>query len=420
MKTLPECKSGALRALRWLLLLPALALVLCSCWGKRELEERSFIEVIGIDEGTRERLLVTIAISPPRVLEPGRKGAKELSSLILSSEGRDVLDALAKIGAFNSRELSGVHASSLIFGEEFAKRDVAPALDAFSRGLQLRPNTNVLVCQGMAYDFIRKVQSPEEETVANYLKTLVSLSARTQSTCPVATVHDFTNKYQVLSSSPWAPYLGVAATSVSGREISQTDTGMKEERESEEPRPGVVLGTAVFALENGGYRMVGWLGLEESKTALLLAGKAQNWFMTFGYPGDLAPSTIMVQHVSVRNRVKRMGDNIEVHFRIRLTCSLDEFSVNAEAPVTTHELRAAAAATISERIAISARDVFRRLGTMKADVISLGKSVQGTFITYPQWEAFDWPSKLAGVEPSFDVNVQVFSTGFTFRRALPR
>ncbi len=404
----------------WVLFFVALTTVLSGCWGKLELEERSFIEVIGVDRGVVEELLVTVVIALPRAHAPEGPGGEGPSSLILSAEGRDFLDALIKLGAFSSRELSGTHTAILILGEFFAKDDVGPIIDAFSRGVHLRPNTLVAICEGTANSFLHRLQSPEEMTATDYLQKIITFGFQSLGLCPMVTVHDFSVRYQSIGESPWAPYIGLAATESRSTEKGASDPSpWGTSQESSEPSPGVVLGTAVFTLEEGLYKMAGHLDPEESKIALLMAGFNHNWFFTLAYPGDLQTATVSVQHSSVRLTTEKTGDVVQVHFRIRLACSLDEYVVNPDAPLTTQEMRTAAAKTTQEQLEILASRTINRLKGLKSDPVSIGKSAAGLFLTYPQWEAFDWPSKFQDIRPTFDIGVQVFSTGFTFQRAFP-
>ncbi len=420
MRKAPDRSAICKKALAFLLF-AALSGVLSGCWGKLELEERSFIEVIGVDKGVLDELLVTVVIALPRAHAPEGQAGQGPSSLILSAEGRDFLDALVKLGAFSSRELSGTHTAILVLGEVFAKDDVGPIIDAFSRGVHLRPNTLVAVCEGTANEFLHRLQSPEEMTATDYLQKIIAFGFQSLGLCPMVTVHDFSVRYQSASESPWAPYLGLAATESAFSGQSESDASpWKENGEPMQPTPGVVLGTAVFTLEEGLYKMAGHLDPEESKMALLMAGKRHNWFMTLAYPGDLQTATVSIQHSSVHLSVKKSEDTVQAHFRIRLACSLDEYVVNPDAPLTTQEMRTAAAETIQEQLEILAFETLNRLKVLKSDVISVGKSASMLFLTYPQWDAFDWPSKFQTIQPTFDIGVQVFSTGFTFQRGFPK
>ncbi|MGI6643776.1 MAG: Ger(x)C family spore germination protein [Bacillota bacterium] len=402
-------------------LVMALCFTLSGCWGKRELEERSLIELIGIDDGDIDRLKVTITVAIPKAHSPESGGPQGAASFTLSGEGRDVLDAFVKLSAFGSRELTGSHTTMLILGEEFAKRDVSPIIDAFSRGIEVRPNTLVAVCRGKANDFLRNLRSPEELTTADYLSKLVTYAYLTTGACPLVTAVDFVNRYQIIEASPWAPYLDLAAPQGEDTDDKgQTGASPKNDSQNEGPKPGVVLGTAVFALQQGQCKMVDYLDPEETRFALLMAGKAQNWFVTFDHPGDLHATTLRVHHVNVRTKVKRHNDSVEAHFKVRLTCTLDEYVVNTQAQLPADKLREVAAETMQKQIVATAQSILKRLGEMESDVIGLGLSVHGTFLTYPEFAEFGWPSRLRTVKPTFDVRVQVFSTGLTFQRAFPQ
>ena len=66
-----------------------LAFLSSGCWGKREIEERAFIHVMGIDKGELERIHVTVLIAVPRQTgsDSMEGGSEAGTGIILFAEG---------------------------------------------------------------------------------------------------------------------------------------------------------------------------------------------------------------------------------------------------------------------------------------------------------------------------------------------
>jgi spore germination protein KC len=397
-----------------------LSLFLPGCWGRREVEERSFIHVMGVDKGSRERLRVTVAIAVPRTLRQGAEGSTAgKTSVILDGEGYDIVDALNSVEAISSREFTGQHITCLVLGEGLAKEDISPVIDVFHRSIEFRPTTLVVVCKGEARDFIRGLKAPEEMDIADYLTKVIDTGYTSLGYCPIMTLHDFSERYETSGVSPWAPLLALAAPI--GDDGGDTgSSGPPEGQDDSALMPAAIVGTALFALEGVRYRMVGYLQTEETRAALLLAGKARSWYFDIQSPGDESLISILVRHSSVRPRIDRQGNKVAVHYVIRMSGGVEEYAVDPLAPPTSDQTRAAVAETASQRVGQLCQMSFDKMMKLGCDGIALGRSVQGTFSTMPEWEAFNWRSILPEVTATFDVKFDVYSTGLAFQRPFPR
>lgn len=386
------------------------------CWGGRGVEERSFIHIMGVDKGRNARLHVTVAIAVPRSLRQSPDGSPNgKTSVILDSEGNTIVDALNRLEAVSSREFTGQHITCLLLGEELAKDDVSPVVDVFHRSLEFRPTTLVVVCEGDAKDFIRGLRAPEEVDIADYLTKVIDTGYSSLGYCPVVTMHDFSERYQTSEASPWAPLLHLAAPT--GQDEAE---GPSEGQGDSELKPAAIAGTALFAQADGKYRMVGHLNAEETRAALIMWGRPRSWFLDIQSPGDEGLMSIAVRHASVKRKVVRQGEKVAVHFIIRLSGAIDEYLVDPLAPPTTDASRDAMAETAAQRVQQICRMSFEKMMRLGCDAIALGRSVRGTFRTMPEWEGFDWPSKLSAVTATFDVRFDIYSSGFAFHRAMPR
>jgi spore germination protein KC len=396
-----------------------LAFLSSGCWGKREIEERAFIHVMGIDKGELERIHVTVLIAVPRQTgsDSMEGGSEAGTGIILSAEGWDIFDALSRIESISSRELTGMHLSCVILGEDFAKDDVALVMDVFSRSIEFRPNSFIAVCRGNAGAFIKKAKTPEEVVLSDYLTKLITSTHEHLGFCPMVTIHDFAMAYQTVESSPWSPLMELAATTPA----ETTESGeAAPHAATPDVQPVLIAGSALFSLDGDRYRMAGELTPEETRAALVMSGDSKGWYVDVQAPGEREVMSLVIRHTSTITHIDRQGDTVTAHFKVSLSGTIEEFVVNPEAPQTTNQMRLAIAQTVQQRIQELCTRSLDKMKALRSDAIALGRSVHGTFLTLPEWEAFDWPSKFPHVAATFDVKVDIFSTGFRFQRASPR
>lgn len=409
--------------------------VLCStpgCWGKRELEERSFVTLLGIDTANDGSILATVVIAVPRALGGGGRmggGGTSAAAVRASGSGKNIEEAMRKIEVLNARELTTVHLSVLVLGEDFARSDVGPVIDVFSRSLEFRPTTLVATCKGRAVDFLKGFEAFEEIEPSLYLSKMITTSHSSVGGCPLVTMHDFMVGYNTLSSDSWAPYVGLSSASPAEEVSEEAPKGdgagaggeKREAQSAEEPRKIVQLhGTAVFRKVGPVYKMVGSLDMPESMAALLMRGELPAGFLDVAYPGDQAETTLALHDTLTSSHVTIDGSTVDAAFRVVATASLSESRVGAQLPETDQGFRLALTHTAEEELASLLAKTFAKLTSLGSDVLGLGRRVQASFSTYAEWEAFGWPTHFPSVAASFNVKLHILAGGFTIEKPSPR
>ncbi|KUK35808.1 MAG: Spore germination protein KC, partial [Thermacetogenium phaeum] len=100
------------------------------CWSAVEIDQMSFISVVGVDRLGPQELLVSFQIVNPRALaggggQGGRGGGDEPPVIVLSVKARTVPDALAKLASESPRVVRFKQLSAIVLGEELAKDGIA-------------------------------------------------------------------------------------------------------------------------------------------------------------------------------------------------------------------------------------------------------------------------------------------------------
>ncbi len=403
------------------------------CWGKLELEDRSLVTLLGIDNGDKSEILLTTVIAVPRTAAKGMQGSGggggKGSATMLSAEGRDLFDALDNIESMSSRRVTPIHAAVVIIGEGLAKKDIAPVIDVFTRSLEFRDNTLVAVSQGRAMDFIKEFTSLEEAEPSTAISKLINTANLTLGACPVVTMHEFISAYTVLGADPWAPYLALAAPDPSEEKSPESadksreggdNTDLDKGQEIAAEKTVAVKGAAVFGKEGEVQKMVGFLDRYQTFGALILRNNFRQGRFDIAMPGGDQEATLFLHHSSARAKVIVSQDAVDFAFTVRLTGSLEEARIGLHGTEPSAAFRKALCITGAEELNALLTDTLEALKSIGSDAIGLGKSVQGKFRSYPDWEVFNFPSRLPEVTARFDVKVFIFTSGFTFRRPEPR
>ncbi len=348
---------------------------------------------------------------------------------MMSGVGRNIEDALRSIELQNSRQLSTVYLTFVVLGEEFAKRDVSSVIDVFSRHLHYKPSTLVMVCRDSANQFLSGIQSQEEIEPSQALLKLITTGNEDLSGCPLVTMHDFMVAYNTQTSSPMAPYVGLASP-VSAEQESEEGPEEKPGKSQDGGSDGGgskssgkvarVLGTALFTNVDSACLMAGTLDTFETMGALMLANELTSGLIEFSYPGDQAESTMLIHHVDSFIDLSLGRDEIEVRFRVVLTASLSESAVSGDLPEKEQEFRKGVARTVEQQIHALLHKTFEKITAADSDILGLARSAQTKFATHGEWEEFDWPSRFAGIKATIDVKVHLLTYGFILEKPAPR
>jgi len=343
--------------------------------------------------------------------------------MIVSEEGKDITEAFDKLDLTIARRVTTVQTQVLLLGEEFARDDVSPIADVFTRNLDFRHNTLIAVCQGKARDFLLGVRSPEETELSAYLVRLMTSSYRDEGACPFVTVHEFIIAYSTVESEPWAPYLALASPEPAETGQKETASGdgdrKRGSQEGKPPTSARLMGAAVFKNEGGIQKMVGTLDPLETKAANMLKNTFLAGSLQVAMPSESDKvATITMHHFSQSTSFRMGQEKPEALFRIRVTASWDEtLAKYVEITPETHE---ALVQTLQDELRILLSKTMEKLKSLGSDVIDLGMTAHKSFKTWDEWQEYNWPEKFKQVQASFDVKAHIFNSGFTLDPPKPR
>lgn len=306
----------------------ALSLVLCGCWDRIEIEERSFVIGVAVDFPSDEkknpdedsdeekgkpdgefRFLATYQIPITSEL-PGGSGQAQSGGnggrAYFNIEAID--ETMFAVNTLMSTKLQRApffeHLKVIIVSEEVARSEqgFANVLDYFLRDQEMRRNVKIMVASGQARDVLN-VEPPNERLPAMYLEALgenTKITARMIPETRIGEVHEFL----------------------------VTERSFTIQRVAAEKDAAIVAGAGVFdAVTN---RMVGFINQEEAEGLNFLTGRIEGGMLEILLEDNLASFEIERTNRSIRLvrglpipkfvvDVKAEGSLIEMFDRIDLT-----------------------------------------------------------------------------------------------------
>lgn len=131
-----------------------LALAASGCWSRREMESLAYILVLGIDQGENGGVKIYAQVGKPVQSEGGGAGEKPVFHT-LTSEGRDMSEAVAKLFLRSTKIPDLSHLQLLIFSEKLALSGIQQVLDFLRRDFSIRENIRVAVADVNIEDLLK-------------------------------------------------------------------------------------------------------------------------------------------------------------------------------------------------------------------------------------------------------------------------
>ncbi|HEX3031730.1 MAG TPA: Ger(x)C family spore germination protein, partial [Bacillota bacterium] len=153
-----------------ILLLIGTTMVITGCFDKREIDQLSYVMALGFDEGTANKVRITIQYANPKNIgsgaEGGGGGGKPLQVM--------TIDAPTMYSAFNmmnvslGKEINISQAKVMVFSKKLAEQGIANYLHGVVRGREFRPNLALVVSRTTAEEYIKSVNPIQEIDPSKY------------------------------------------------------------------------------------------------------------------------------------------------------------------------------------------------------------------------------------------------------------
>lgn len=353
--------------------------LLTGCWDAREIEERTSVIAVAVDQHA-EGYEVTVQVPIPTKIvgsgDGGGGGSGQNAVQLFTGTGKTMTDALEAIENQTNQRIFFGHARLLLFGEELAREGIGKSLDSLRRHPEIRRRQWPIVVKGKAKEAIKS--SPKLEQIPmEYILRLLENGVREGR----HTNQGLGDLYIDLVNPAKEPILNYM-------EI--------------EPRRTRWLGLAVFHQD----RMVGTLSRKESQQLLHIREGKVGESVDTPCPGGY----IVFQPKELNRKVRVFftdgipGIDVRIQVRggvIEKTCHFDLSRPNALKTVSR------AVETVYER---RARRVIAKVQKeMKTDVFQFGNQIRAY---HPDvWKQIRWEKEFPRTDIRVNYDVKVVRMG---------
>lgn len=359
-----------------LLLVMTILLPLSACWDRREPEEMAFVIAIGFDYNEELDMYKIIAqIANPLGMgdsEGGGGGSGDKTPFwTLSALGHTPVEAARNLAKESTRELFWSHVRILLFSETMARRGVAPVLEFFERGRQLRTIARPAVVEG-DLESVLNSDFPLDETGSRGLTRQMVTIVFERAMFPSKTIREL---YITASQPGKELFLGRAYVTSGSSEIGDPAAA----------NPVQIRGGAVFR----GDRLQGWLDERDTTGWNWVAGRVVRAIQVIKFPaseGDF----VTVEIIEVRSQCKPVKTSQGIHIQIHV--GVDGRIEDATASL---ELEPEILATLERRLAETVRNDIN-------SAIANSQSYNSDIFGFGNLISRKMPGEWGGIEESWD------------------
>lgn len=403
------------RVISLIICLLLLMLLFTGCYDKKELDYMAYPLVMGLDRSASGGLLISLHIPTPITIAggDGGSGGKESSSII-SVDCTSISTGLTVLNATISKEINISHVETLVISRELAEDGIYQYLNSLVRIRRFRPDVFVIISEDKAYKYLENVNPRLENNTAKYFELLMDnsyTSAFPQSTLdmitdcmysegkqPVAAISDI-GKYE--NAEELDDSAAIEAFTLNNEFNSDArDLAVAAQKRN------IVMGLAVF--KNG--TMVGTCDGEEAICYQMLTGEFRQ--TTWAIPDYKQEGGVIVLLVSQsrkpRIKVTKNEHNAAIDIRLELECDLLSVQGNSYMEYLPENIEK----TYKESIEKDIEEFLKRTrDELDSDICGFGRYLKGKFLTWDEWESYNWFDKYKDTTFTVDIGVKLRRTG---------
>ncbi|PQQ67722.1 Ger(x)C family spore germination protein [Acetivibrio saccincola] len=387
------------------------------CFDAREVDDLAYPMAIGFDKGDNNLLKMTLQLALPVAIAGGggeeAPGGGGKTSSIVTLEVPAIFSGLNMANTFISKQINLSHVKVIIFSEELAKEGIDKYLTAIARGREFRPSMFVVVAVGSAEEYIRAVEPALETNPAKYYEMKLRAFDYTAFTADTR-FYKFYNNLKSTSSQAYAVLASIGrfekSSEISGEKSTYREKGRQVPLEGDfiagdMPKTGDVkaeiMGLAVF----DGAKMVGVLDGADTMAHLLVKGDFKYSFSTLPDPMKEGYFVLLgIEQGRAPKKKVEMVDgvpNINIDIFLEGNIQSIQSGINYEEGENLKILEKAVAEFFEEEI----MRYLKKTIEYGVDVSGFGQLMKSKFLTWDEWENFDWLTRYK--DSVFNVNVDV-------------
>ena len=409
------------------------SLVICllftGCWDRIEPNEQSYVYVIGIENGIKDKLRLTLQYATFQAGggsggggsggsgDTSSKGQTKAEGTVISSvECPSFFTGINMLQLSSDATFNLMHTKMLVISEDLARKGIGKYAAPLIRYREIRRSMKVIIVKkSSASEFIKLINPVVGKNPGKAIDLILSRQSQTGYNSPV-TFRDF---YNTLKSSYDQPIASLAAINdFTEYNMAQKNSSSKKEvtggkyLPGEVPRSGGlnidIYGTAVFDED----KMSGELNGDETRMILMCRGEFIRGFFTIEDPSseefiialDIKPSRAPVINVSFEDGKPVIFCKISLEGDIQSIQSMIQY----EKPEMIHIIEEKLISTYKP---ILDETIRKCLENYKSDVMGFGRHAAIYFPTVQEWEKYDWLHKVINAKVTTEIDFKIRRTG---------
>jgi len=391
--------------------------LLCGCWDKRELEDHTFVIMLGLDKTRDGNILITAAFPVAQTESGGAQDSGQFS--VISAQAPTVSQAKSLFGIQLAGPLSLFSTKALVISEELARDDMLRNL--FSSGLyeQLRNNTNVMISKSGAAEFISaRIKNPAIDPLRQ--EDLLLEQANYSGYYRPMQLLDFMAGLRSNNMDAAAMYSGLLQKDKEEEQSNDKESAGEENNQDQSSdnateitqpvKSGYLPGQAPIASENTtqmcsiavfrGDRMVGALNSFETQTLNMMLNSQTRKVLALPDPFSRDDMIVVSIFPTQKSRIRAylVEDTPRFDINVSLRCTVEHIrkDVNYDQDFLAGYIKQACVQNMQSLI----EKLQKEFG---ADLLGLGNRLARNFLTIRQWNAFNWRERY----PDAQINIHV-------------
>ncbi|WP_054939822.1 Ger(x)C family spore germination protein [Paenibacillus ihuae] len=390
-----------MRCLRCILLLSILVLLGTGCGNRAELNELGITAATGFDGGTGD-WTVTFQIINPSALSnsSGASGAGGSQSPVhtFSTHGKTIRGAVSVSNLENPRRLYFAHNNIVLIGKKTAEQGIEEILDAYYRNPDARETVRVVIVDGEARDFLKKL-NPPEKIPGQALSEILQKNTQFASLYPSITIHELALKITSDSAAAGVPTLAIKGED----DVKMNSTDIFNQISTKGKLK--ISGLSVFRKS----KKIGEIHQQESLGIAWLTGQIKSTTLST-LDSQSRQSAIFIQKAKVKvTPVRNKNNNFTLMVNAKVSGELLE-TISKEDVTSLYGLEKLQIQA-EELIESQMREGWNTVQRMNIDLLGVADKIHRK---YPkEWGKLktSWPGELANMNLEINVDVNIKRVG---------
>jgi len=384
-----------------------LPMFLTACYDKEEIDTITYVIALGLDRGEHKKLKITMQYFTINEKSDGESANEDTASITI--EASSIMEGINLVNNSVDKKLSFSHTKLIVISEKLAKEgNLINILKPLQNSKEFRPNVYVAISKGSSHKYLKAIESLKKSNIARYYKSIFS-SYKYSGYYYTSPKDDFYYKMCDNQVSAVVPYVAEneSKNQSEGGDNTFLAGNMKEEGKETKIQ---IMGLAVFNKD----KMVGVLTGIEATHFLMIIGEFKQALYTVEDPlakdRMITVSLKAYKHPKIQVTTKNSKPNVILDIKLNGEYIYFESDVDYNQKdknaILVNYVENTIAANIKKLLEKTSKD-------FGSDVCLFAKYARMNFLTWQQWEKYDWNKKYENVEFDVNVDMQIKMTGMT-------